>query len=521
MPTIDQYARSGGEVPTAQAPIVPGSLSLELAKEMYKQLQGDNASVFQECYDYLHGDQLSPYAPQDSTEQIADMQRRAITNLIPLIVNLPSQVSFVDGYRRGKLARPDTEQSSASADNRRFSPEYKEWQRCRMDGRQSLIYRAALTYGQSFVQADKLGGKININILPTRNTIAYFDDPVNDTRPQVVIQHKRKARSETVPGLVLAWDEVNRYEILVDMKGDWTIKAESTAPHGFNGCPVLRYHCYMDDEGTTSGVVAPSIPMQDRVNQSVFSTDVTSTFGAFKVRTVAGLQPNFRTDANGELILNDAGEPIPEPIAVSQAKMLVSDNPETKFGQLDETPLDGFLRAEEQAIRTFAASNQFPPHILLGNISNLSAEALAAAEAQLTRFIGFLHTQWGEMHEELFRLIAEALGDSEGAEAFGGEVRWAKVTQESFAATVDGLGKLVQMVGVPGRAVWPMVPDTTSGQLEEWETLADEQNEELAYGPAAGPGASAAREYRAPTSHAQVSTDSTASTIRSSDGQRQ
>lgn len=518
---MEQYARSGGDVPLAQTPIVPGSLSLALAKEMYEQLKKDNASVFQECYDYLHGDQLAPYAPHDSTDQIADMQRRAITNLVPLIVNLPSQVSFMDGYRRGKLAQSVTEPASEEGtEARRFPPEYREWQRCRMDARQSIIYRAALTYGHSYVQVENID-QIKINILPTRNTIAYFEDPVNDARPTVVLTHKRRARDEATPGLVLAWDEVNSYEIYVDMKGDWRIHEEATRAHGFTGCPVLRYHCYMDDEGTTSGVVMPSIPMQDRVNQSVFSTDVTSTFGAFKVRTAAGLQPNFKTDEKGELILDSNGEPIPEPIAVSQAKMLVSDNPETKFGQLDETPLDGYLRAEEQAIRTFAAVNQFPPHILLGNISNLSAEALAAAEAQLTRFIGFLHLQWGETHEELHRLLAEALGQEAGAKAFGGEVRWAKVTQESFAAVIDGLGKLVQMVGVPGRAVWPMVPNTTSGILEDWEELLEQQNEEAAHGLTSGPGAAAAREYRAPTSHAQVDTNSTASTIRSSDGRLQ
>lgn len=507
---MDEYARANGNAPIAPAAGEAETLSPALVKEMLTQLDADNASVFEEAYEYLHGNQLAPYAPQDATAQIRDMQQRAITNLMPLIVNLPSQVSFVDGYRRGTFGEtPD-------GDLKRFSPEYEEWQKCRMDGRQSIIYRAALTYGHSFAQVSKLEGA-KVNILPTRKTIAYFEDPVNDSRPKVVVTKKREPRGDR-PGLLLAWDDENEYEFTFSKTGE--VEPKGSHAHGFSACPVVRYTCYVDDEGTTQGVIAGSVHSQDRVNQSVFSTDVTANFGAFKVRTAAGLQPNFRLDDKGELLLDHAGNPIPEPIAVSQAKMLVSDDPTTKFGQLDETPVEGYLKAEEQAIRNFAAMNQFPPHILLGNISNLSAEALAAAEAQLMRFINFLHTSWGESHEELFRLLAEALGDAAGAKAFGGEVRWRKVSQDAFPAVVDGLGKLVQMVGVPKRAAWAMIPDITSGQLEDWEDLKQDEDDEAMLGLTSDPTAAAAREYRPQPSHAQLDQTSTASTVSAADGRQ-
>jgi hypothetical protein len=216
--------------------------------------------------------------------------------------------------------------------------------------------------------------------------------------------------------------------------------------------------------------------MQDRVNQAAFSTNVTADFGAFKVRTAAGLQVNFKVGPDGEPILDPiTGKPIPEPIQVSQAKILVSQNPDTKFGQLDETPLAGYLLAEDQATKNLAAISQFPLHALLGSVSNLSAEALNALEAQFMRFMQHLHTSWGESHEQLFRLISKAQDDTEGAESYGGEVRWRDMTSKAFGAMLDGLAKGVESLGVPQRAAWGLIPGISSGQLQDWESLKDDE----------------------------------------------
>jgi hypothetical protein len=218
------------------------------------------------------------------------------------------------------------------------------------------------------------------------------------------------------------------------------------------------------------------VALQNRVNQAAFSTNVTADFGAFKVRTAAGLQLLYKTHPEtGEPILDAMGNPIPEPIQVSQAKMLISDDPATKFGQLDETPLDGYLKNEDQATKNLAAIAQFPLHALIGNVSNLSAEALNALEAQFMRNLKALQTSWGESHEELFRLMAEALDDAEGANAFGGEVRWRDMESKAFGATMDGLGKAADMLNVPKRGLWAMIPGVTSGDLQDLEAMHEQE----------------------------------------------
>lgn len=508
MPTMDEYVDDHlrGDELTVTPTGTPGTLDMELVKLMYATLQADKANHFDQAYDYFMGDQLLPYAPQGTSEQISDLQQRSITNWMPLLVSLPVQVSYVDGYRRGEygLGAQQTPKVTAAdlkagKDPKRFSAEYACWQRNRMDARQATIYKAALMYGHSFAHVNNItpNGDVKVEVLGTRNTVAFFDDPVNDIRPKIVLTIKSYARDENTPGLAVVWDDLNRYELTINMEKEFTRKGEPI-PHGLAGCPVVRYTCGApDDEGRALGVINDTmVSLQNRVNQAAFSTNITADFGAFKVRTAAGLQVTYKMDPNtGEPIYGADGQPIPEPIIVSQAKMLVSEAPDTKFGQLDETPLDGYLKNEDQATKNLAAIAQFPLHALIGNVSNLSAEALNALEAQFMRNLKALQTSWGESHEELFRLIAEALGDAEGANAFGGEVRWRDMESKAFGATLDGLGKAADMLQAPKRALWARIPGITSGDLADWEALHEAELSDAMFNEAK-PAAAAAREKR-------------------------
>lgn len=474
MTTFDDYVRAQSEYPMVTPTAEPGHFDIELVRDMYATLRGDRATVFDICHKYFKGDHTKPYAPRDATEQILDLQERSITNWIPLLVNLPSQVSFVDGYRRGSFGE---EKKLPAGSVKRFSPEYECWQRNGFDAKQAVIYRAALTYGHSFVHVNNTDPKkIRLEVLSTRNTVSYFDDPINDIIPSHTLTIKSFPRDDEHPGLAVLWDEVNRYEMNFTSEDEFVLRENGTIPHELEECPVVRYTCYIDDEGATSGVILPVIPMQDRVNQAAFSTNITADFGAFKVRTAAGLQVNFKVGPDGEPLLDSVtGKPIPEPIAVSQARILVSQNPDTKFGQLDETPLAGYLLNEDQATKNLAAIAQFPLHALLGNVSNLSAEALNALEAQFMRFMQHLHTSWGESHEQLFRLVSKAQKDSEGADSFGGEVRWRDMTSKAFSQMMDGLSKGVESLGLPQRAAWSLIPGVTSGTLQDWESLKEDE----------------------------------------------
>jgi hypothetical protein len=469
---MDEFARGQRDQVYANPDVKAGSFDLELVEDMFLCLQHDRVE-YDLCHDYFEGKQLLPFAPRNATAQIRDLQKRSIANWIPLLVNLPSQMSFVDDYRRRSAGKLDRKDSKDSAEN--SNTEWVLWQKNRMDSRQAIVYRSCLTYGHAFVAVNNLDPKeVKFDILSTRHTVAYFRDPVNDIRPSHALTIKSYPRDEKIPGLAILWDDVYRWEMTYSMDGKFRVKGKPFA-HKLGKCPVIRYTCFLDDEGRTRGVVKPAIPLQDRLNQATFSTNVTSDFGAFKVRWAAGLVPSFRKDADGNLILDTDGEPIPEPIEVTQSSLLLSDDPATKFGQLEETPLDGFIRQEEQAARNFTTLSQFPPLASISNLANLSAEAWAAAEAQFIRWIDSLHVTLGESHEELLRTGALAAGDTAGAESYGGEVRWRDQTTKTVAVMMDALGKAAQMLDVPRKGLWPMIPGVTNGMLDDWDQLHEEQ----------------------------------------------
>lgn len=480
MATPDEFVRGQRDriraTPTAEA----GTYSAKLVESMYQDMQAARPDM-DLCFDYIEGDHLKPYAPRNTTDQIRDLQKRSIANMMPLLVNLPAQMSFIDDYRRrepagkgadGKPRKGRKVAASATA------PEWDLWQKNRMDGRQSIIYRSALTYGHSFVVVNNTDPKnIRFDILSTRNTMAYFLDPVNDIRPSHVLTIVNYARDEELPGLAILWDDVHRQELTIDFNGKFKKKGKPFV-HGLGQCPVVRYTCFIDDEGRTKGVVEPAIPLQDRINQATFDTNITSGFGSFKVRYAAGLVPNYRMDPNNpDMPLLDpvTNQPIPIPIEVSQANFLLSDDPQTKFGELEGTPLDGYLRAEDKAATNFTMISQFPPLASVSNLANLSAEAWTAVEAEFIRWIDSLHVSFGESTEELMRTASLAIGDKAGAESYGGEVRWRDMTTQAFGAYMDGLGKAVQMLGVPRQAAWAKIPGMTAGEIEDWKDMAEEQ----------------------------------------------
>jgi hypothetical protein len=410
---------------------------------------------------YLNGIHTPPKIPTFATEEIIELRRRAVLNLIPLLVGIPAQISFVDGFRR---------------EGEPFPKEWGAWLKNNMAAKQTSIYRAALTYGAAYVAVEELGkGDPKFALLSTKDTVAYYTDPVNDQYPVYALTIRSHPRDEKTPGRIIYYDD-ERIVHFDYPKGGGDLRIVSNMPHKLGHCPVVRYVCSLDDEGTVRGVIEPAIPVQDRINQTAFDLLVTQTFSSWKVRYAAGLvgEPVFNED--GTPRVDAEGRQVYQPIPVSQARMLTTDDPNAKFGTLDETPLDGFIAALEAAIKQFAVIGQLPPHSLLGNMSNLSAETLVAAMAQTMRFGHVLKTAWGASHQSLMRLAAIDMGLGEKAESdFTSEVRWRDMSDNTMGALVDGLGKAATMLGIPQRGLWSRMPNATTQEIKEWEDMADKQ----------------------------------------------
>lgn len=432
---------------------------------------GSDAERLRKFKDYYSGRQMKPKIPSNVDPNMKSLVERSVTNLMRLAVNIPAQLSFVEGFSRVGKAEGDVDLDP---------PEWAKWVEAGFRAQQTNVFRTALKYGHSFVMVDPVDGLPRL--LSTRDTTAYFADPVNDRVPVFAVTFRRPSFGN---GELVYMDDERVVVAPVDdfsyFRQEWFDSGEVLVQeHSLGRCPVVRFPCELDDEGNATGIIEPLIPAQDRVNQSAFDLLVDSSYGAFAVRWAAGL--------TGEPILNSDGDPVKDendfikykPIEISQQRMLSTDNPDVRFGTLEATPLDGFIASLDNAVRTFAVMGNIPPHSLLGSMSNLSGETIEAAMGQTNRFTHMLRSSWSESVCEVMQLVRAAWGLPEYPES-DYQVRWRDMSDQSIGAVVDALGKASTMLGVPGQGLWSRIPGATDSDVRRWRSMASEQALEDAY----------------------------------------
>ena len=422
---------------------------------------------------YFNGDHDMPYMPDGANSEYYLLARRAVTNWCPLLVDTPAQSLYVDNFRRSTEMTVDAE----------ISPEWKHWQESRLDARQSGVYRSALEFGQSYVltERDKRGKVISRGLSPLR-TVTLYEDPAFDLDPVAAVYIKRwpaEIKPETnMRGLAYIWDEERRYTVEFD-HGDLNAVILDHAPHGAEECPVTRFTAYLDLEGRAWGVIEPILDLQNRFNQTIFDLLMGQTFNSFNVRYVTGMAPPVEMEANGEGVwvpkLDAEGRPIPAKTYLNASRFLYAEDKDVDFGQLAGADLSGFIQAAELAMRHISAISQTPPHFLLGQIANVAADALEAAEIALSRKIEQFRSSFGESWERVFR-VALAILDEAGSDDFLGEVVWRDLGASSLAQAADGLGKFAESLDIPKKGLWSRVPGVTRQELDEWGKLRVEED---------------------------------------------
>jgi hypothetical protein len=131
------------------------------------------------------------------------------------------------------------------------------------------------------------------------------------------------------------------------------------------------------------------------------------------------------------------------------------------------------LRSAEETIRHMATISQTPPNHLLGQMANLSAEALNSARDGLNSKVAEYKSIFGEGHEQTLRLAALAAGDEEAWRDVSAQIIWRDTESRSLAQTVDALGKLAQMLQVPPEVLWERIPGVTQQDVERWRAAAE------------------------------------------------
>jgi len=452
-------------------------VSVDIARQLLGILDKDRIKLLR-IDKYVRGDHDDPYMPADADEEYKLLAKRAVSNWTPLLITTPCQALYVDGFRRGVAAT-----GSDGREIGRLDSEWDHWQRSRLDARQLAVHRGALGFGHSFTLTERTKGRVITKGLSALNTSAVYEDPANDIEPQAALTVTAWPADKKLGTARLFVGPIELAVTFKDASDPKSVRVTRFVKrHATTECPVTRFAAAIDLEGRTLGVVEPMIQLQNRINQTVFDLLIAQTYGSFQVRTVTGMAPPMKLKAvvneagepTGEMEpeFDTAGRPVMEKVKVNASRFMFAESDKARFDSLEPTPLNGYIESIDMSIRHLAAISQTPPHHLLGQIANLSAEALQAAETSLARKIEEFRKSFGESWERVFRLAAELDGDTATAEDFHGEVLWRDMEARSMAQTADALMKLGEL-GVPQRGLWRRIPNVTQTELNSWEEMAD------------------------------------------------
>lgn len=391
-----------------------------------------------------------PQMPRSATREFRELQQRSITPWLGLVVTAVAQSLYVEGYKRA--------QSSADV-----ATPWAAWQANGLDARQIRVHRGALAHGLAYVTVLPGDPTPAIRGVSARRMVTVYQDAAEDEWPDYALRGDPLTRD--------LW----RFR-LYDDEHVWTFDGPAHTgakptyvtfeTHGLGVVPVTRFANIMDDDGRATGEVEPFIPLAGRIDQDTFDRLVVQRFAAWVVRYIAGMAEPEGTDSEKRAASQ----------RLSAADLLVSEDKDTKFGTLPASPLDGLIKARDADIRDLAAVTQTPPHHLLGEVANLSAEALAAAEAGLTRKVEERKHTFGESWEQTLRLAAHAAGDTAAAADVSAEVVWRDMESRSLAQVADALGKIATQLGVPVQALWERIPGVTQTEVARWKQLAQESD---------------------------------------------
>lgn len=422
--------------------------AVRTAKELTQEAGAEWARL-RRLVRYARGQRTRPpWLPEGADAEYREIADKSFSPWGALVVAAPAQGLHLDGYG-------DSTDQPETAEVDRIGVWHRGWQANGMDSRQHALHQAVLSLGYSYLFVLPSENDDGVWIRPeaaTRTYARYASQ--GDEWPLLAVRDLGKARGPGKP------KDTARHVELYDDEARYIIRGNlvETVPHELGVCPAVQMRAQIDLLGHPMGEIEPVIPILDRIVDATFNMMMASKYGAFPQRWISGIDTTKPLeDENGDPVTDANGDPVYPSIKAYVDSIITAADPDTKFGQFAAADLRQYVEALEAHIRHLAAITQTPPHYLLGNLVNLSAEALAAAESGLMRKIQDRRDVLGEGYEQALRLAAAILGDDTAAADTSSQVHWQDVESRSLAQVADALVKLAQ-VGVPMPMLLEMIP---------------------------------------------------------------
>lgn len=395
-------------------------------------------------------ERLHPSAFNEARRAFMSMARMGVTNWVKLVADAPAERLEVVGFR-SKLG--------ADVEERAWS----YWQQSDMDAQSPLIHDNALQTGQGFILVDPTSADITV-----------------EHSGQMIVAYEPGSR-RTVAAALKAWDENDGERTNVTLYlpdsvhkwersgavGEWDERGE-VVEHRLGVVTVTEFAANPSAKpsmfGGGTSEYATVIPIQDRINKTVFDRLVTAEYQAFRQRWIIGWSP----DLDPETGLPKAGQL--QKAAQATLWTFEADPADVKIGEFGQAEFGQFIKATEADVNAMAAISKTPPHYLLGAMVNISGDALTAAESGLSAKTRKHARNFGADWEQVIRHAARVNGDTELADDFECQIVWGDIEHRSWGEQVDAVLKMGAL-DVPTEALWERLPDVTPQDVIRWRGM--------------------------------------------------
>ncbi len=297
----------------------------------------------------------------------------------------------------------------------------------------------ALLFGTGYVLVWSQGGRPVASVEDPRQ-VAVLRDPAS----RVVTSAVKRYRTKT---------QAHAYVYLPTEVQHWVANTPGAATAGFELVETVEHALGvvpMTPISNGCSEITDLLPLVDALNKLLLDMMTASEAAGKPRRYIAGLEliERPRVDDDGNPVLDDDGNPVIDVVSpiddVNVIQTMISENADTKFGQLPASDLAGFEAGVRVIISQIQAVSALPAHYISTTTSNLaSADALRAAEASLTARAESKQLAFGRAWEQVGRLL---IAVDTGSDPVGIplRVKWADASTRSVAQECDAAVKLFQ-----------------------------------------------------------------------------
>lgn len=395
--------------------------SVDLLRSMDDELRArrEFTDLFSQYYDGQH---RLAYATAKYKDAFGSLFAAFADNWCAVICDSANERLAIEGFTVGE------DRDTANGDA------WNVWTDNDMELQSSIAMLGAIKTGISYVLVDKTGDSPALRVWPSSMAIVR-----RDPRTRRVIAglttwadeegFKRAALYEPDKITMFRAETKEREDQVTTetKKRKWNVVDEIANPHADGSIPLVEIMNRPDELMRAKSDLGDVISMQDAINKLANDMIVASEFQAFRQRVLTGVE--IPKDP-------ETGQPLEsQALASAISRLWTFENENAKVWDLPQVDLKNYVAGIQELLHHVAGQTRTPPHYLLGQMINVSGEALAAAESGLVSRVTEKHTSFSVAWREVIRL---ATGTEDRI-----EVVWRNPERHSLSQLADGVSKLM------------------------------------------------------------------------------